>query len=107
MRHKTPTRTEGILAARRIKKTLLERGVPVVDVLLFGSIVRDGKKPNDIDIAIIYDQFESSRLEECATITEAREDYSVPMDIVCLRQEDMENIFSTIVQEVKKTGQPV
>jgi predicted nucleotidyltransferase len=105
MRYNPPTQERGLRIARRLKQRLIEEGVPIVQVFLFGSLA-EGKRQrwSDVDIAVVYDQFGKDRLTEHSRIADAREDFDVPMDIVSLRREDLDNRYSTIVQEVKRHG---
>lgn len=107
MEHKPPTKARGLRIAKRMKKRLLSDGIPVVNVYLFGSLVHGvPRKWSDVDIAVIHQPFLDDRFEERSRIRSAREDFDVPMDIICLRTEDMDNRYSTIVQEVKRHGIP-
>lgn len=108
MKRNPPTRKQGLAIARRMKQRLIGKGVPVAQVFLFGSLA-EGKtnRWSDVDIAVVYDAFAQDRLEEHSRISDARRDFDVPMDIVSLRREDLDNRYSTIVQEVKKHGIPV
>lgn len=105
MLHKPPTRARGLAIARRLKERLAKEGIPVVDVYLFGSLVK-GKthRWSDVDIAIVHQSFDSARTKERHRVRSLREDYDVPMDIICLHPEDMEDQFLGIAQEVKKYG---
>ena len=108
MKHNPPTPQQGLAIARSMKQRLIGYGVPVVQVYLFGSLAEGKTHPwSDVDIAVVYDPFASNRLEEHSRISDAREDFNVPMDIVSLRREDLDNRYSTIVQEVKNRGIPV
>jgi predicted nucleotidyltransferase len=108
MKHNPPTRQRGLVIARRMKEQLLGQGVPVVQVLLFGSLAQGTSHTgSDIDIAVVHRPFGKDRLEEHSRISNAREDFDVPMDIISFHPDDLENIFSTIAQEVKKHGIPV
>lgn len=46
-------------------------------------------------------------MKEYSTIARMREDFDVPMDILCFHPEDLENKYSTIAQEIKQYGIPV
>ena len=108
MKYNPPTQKRGLAIARHMKQRLLVQGVPIVHVFLFGSLARGETHAwSDIDIAVVHMPFGKNRLEEHSRITDAREDFDVPMDIVSLRPEDLENKYSTIAQEVKKYGIPV
>ncbi|MEK7217874.1 MAG: nucleotidyltransferase domain-containing protein [Patescibacteria group bacterium] len=108
MEHRTPTRARGLAIAKRMKERLLAENVPVVNVYLFGSLAR-GKthRWSDVDIAVVYRPFLPHDIEERLRIRSAREDFDVPMDIVCLHPEDLDNIFLGIAQEVRHHGIPV
>jgi len=91
-----------------MKHRLLQQGIPVVQVLLFGSLVEGAThRWSDVDIAVVYDPFGANRLEEHSRIADAREDFDVPMDIVSLRREDLGDRYSTIAREVREHGIPV
>ncbi len=108
MTHLPLTQQRGLALARRMKERLLKEGIPVVNVVLFGSLAQGTTNTwSDVDIAVIYKPFGMNRAEEYMHIGNSREDFSVPMDIVCLRQEDMDNQYSTIIREVEKNGIPV
>jgi len=91
--------------AKGMKERLLKKGVPVEKVFVFGSVISGNIHPwSDLDVAFVCRPFGTDRIAEYNTIAGSREDFDIPMDIVFLRSEDMENRFSTIVQEVKKNG---
>lgn len=108
MKHKPPTKQRGLAIARHMKTQLLSQGIPVIQVLLFGSLA-EGKthRWSDVDIAVVHHPFLPDRMEERSRIRSAREDFDVPMDIVCFRDEDMVNKYLGLAQEVKKHGIPV
>ena len=103
--HKSPTRERGLAIARRMKERLRAEGIPVVNVYLFGSLAH-GKthRFSDVDIAVVHEQFDVSRSQERRKVRSLREDYDVPIDIVCLHPEDMENRFLSISREVQTQG---
>jgi len=103
-----PSQARGMSIARRMKERLLSQGIPVVDVYLFGSLAT-GKthRWSDVDIAVVHRPFLPQRFEERSRIRSAREDYDVPMDILCFRSEDLENKFWGVAREVKRHGIPV
>ncbi len=108
MKHVPPTRVRGLQIAQRMKKRLLSEGIPVINVYLFGSLARGTpRRWSDIDIAVVHRQFLPDRFEERSRIRSTREDFDVPMDIICLHPEDFENRYWALPQEVKKHGIPV
>lgn len=82
--------------------------MPVQKVFLFGSYAR-GKphKESDIDIAVVCKPFRRTRHEENVEFLSAGHDIDLRIETICLHPEDLENKYSTIVQEVKKYGMPV
>ncbi|MDD4287310.1 MAG: nucleotidyltransferase domain-containing protein [Candidatus Peribacteraceae bacterium] len=108
MKYRAPSKERGLRIASRLKAKLQERGIPVVSVLLFGSLV--GGAPHrwsDVDIAVVHEAFDESRMRERFIIRGERENYDVPMDIVCLHPEDLDDLSFGIAQEVRKHGVPV
>ena len=102
---KPPTKASGIAIARRMKQRLKAHGIPVVDIYLFGSLAAG--KPHrwsDVDIAVIHDSFEKSRAKERRKVRSMREDFDVPIDIICLHPEDLHNRFLGIANEVRERG---
>ena len=108
MKHITPTKEIGIEVARNLKKTLRKNDIPIVDVLLFGSLARNNThKWSDIDIAVIHQPFANAKMQERRTIRRLHQDRRFPVDILCFHPEDLENKLLGIAQEVKKHGIPV
>ena len=90
----------------KIIKERLERSpYPFVNVLLFGSCAQ-GKATleSDIDIAIICNPFDRSRVKETVAFYGLLRDLDTRIEIIVLHPDDLENRYSTIVQEVKRHG---
>jgi len=105
---KPPTKAEALLVARRLQKALQNKQLPIHKLLLFGSVAKGSPhKWSDIDIAVICDPFGDSRHEENMAIRVARRDIDVRIEPICLHPDEMDNRYSTIVQEVKRYGIPV
>lgn len=99
------TQQRGLEIAHQLKDALVQSGVPVENVYLFGSLADPGVcRGNDIDIAVIYRSFLADPIEEHRHIARARSDFSVPIDIVCLYSDALENPYSTIAKEIKEHG---
>ena len=99
------TKPAALRIARGMKNRLLAEGIPVEHVYLFGSVAAGRThRWSDLDIAFICRPFGSDRTAEYATVAQTREDFDIPMDLICLHPEDMENPYSSIVQEVKRNG---
>ena len=108
MRRTSLTKRHGVSIVREMKAAMLHAGIPIIDVYLFGSLATGKTHPlSDIDVAVVYQPFNRDPLEERRIIRRKRQRFDVPMDIVCLRREDMDNKYSTVVQEVKRHGIPV
>ncbi|MFH0770555.1 MAG: nucleotidyltransferase domain-containing protein [Candidatus Peregrinibacteria bacterium] len=108
MKPNTPTKARGLTIARRLKERCIAQGIPVENVYLFGSLATGAMhRWSDVDIAIVYKPFAALRGQERRRIRALREDFDVPMDILCLRSEDMANDYVGIAREVQEKGIPV
>lgn len=108
MKPHTPTRERGLTIARRMKERCRANGIPVEHVYLFGSLAADEPhRWSDVDIAVVYRPFAALRSQERRRIRSLREDFDVPMDILCFRSEDMSNAYVGIAREVREEGIPV
>lgn len=101
-------REDALRLARQLKQRLLDRQLPIRQMLLYGSAAT-GKMHewSDIDIAIVCEPFRESRHEERMEFRRARRDIDERIEPISFHPEDLENKYSTIVQEVKKHGIPV
>lgn len=98
-------RNEGMQLAKRFKKLLLERGYPIRRVVLYGSVARGTARPDsDIDIAVITDPFQSSRISEGGDILLASKDIDLRIETVTLHPEDFQRPFFTLAREIERTG---
>lgn len=98
-------RDDGIRLARQLKSALLQQKIPVQQVFLFGSTARgDTHEQSDVDIAVVSLPFRSTRLEENVEVSKSREDIDLSIETVCLRPGDLDNAYSTLVQEIKRHG---
>lgn len=98
-------REAGILVASRFKQLLLARGFPVRRVLLFGSVAKNtAHAQSDIDIAVIIDPFQSSRISEGGDILLASKDIDIRIETVTLRPGDFDRPFFTLGREIERTG---
>ena len=105
MKYNPPTKEAAIEVARAFRKILQEHGIPVIDVLLFGSFA-NGKTHmwSDIDIAVIHKKFSESRMKERRTIRRLQTEDRYPIDVLCFYPEDLDNKLLGLAQEVKKHG---
>jgi predicted nucleotidyltransferase len=96
---------DGMAVARRYAEHLRTKGYPVVKVYLFGSFAKGKAAPDsDIDIAVVCKPFLLSRAQEAGRLFYETKDIDMRIEPVALHPEDLENRFSTIVQEVKRSG---
>ena len=102
----SPTKAQGIKAAHTLKLLLQKHGFPVQEVFLFGSVAKGSPHSNsDIDLAVVHEPFEKTRTEELRAMCRAeRGTELVNIEVVYFHPEDMEDKYSTLVQEVKKFG---
>ncbi|MBI3618975.1 nucleotidyltransferase domain-containing protein [Candidatus Peregrinibacteria bacterium] len=105
MHHDILTQERGLAIAKRFKKRLKEENIPVVGVYLFGSLARGTPhRWSDVDIAVVHKPFAALRSQERRSVRSIRDDFSVPMDIICLRTEDLQNKYLGIAREVREHG---
>lgn len=98
-------RDEGLLTAARFKELLLQRGYPIQRVILFGSVVKGTARPDsDIDIAVVTDPFNKSRIREGGTILLASKDVDLRIETVTLHAEDFHRPFFGLGREIERTG---
>ncbi|MBI1812799.1 nucleotidyltransferase domain-containing protein [Candidatus Peregrinibacteria bacterium] len=102
----SPTFREGVSVAERLKKAIRKRkDIRLHHVFLFGSVARRKTHEwSDINVAVVCDPFERSKVKEAMTFYALAPERDVRMSVVVLHPEEMENTYSTIVQEIKKDG---
>ena len=102
---KPPTRKEGLLIAKRLKRMLVEAGVKFDAIYLYGSVARDAAHEwSDIDIAVVCERFDRSKVREARALYALFPERDVRMSLVVLHPGEMENKYSTIADEIKKDG---
>ena len=98
-------REDGIALAGELKTLLKKKNIPVEQVFLFGSAAKETMhKWSDIDIAVVCQPFGATKHEENVTFLSIGHGLDLRIETVCLHPEDMNNKYSTLVQEVKKYG---
>lgn len=91
--------------ARRFKNALLQKGYPVEKVLLFGSYAKGKeRRDSDIDVAVVCKPFMQTRMDEMGQFWIVASDVDLRIEPICFHSEDLDEKYSTIVQEVKRTG---
>ena len=102
------TRSHSLALASLLKQRLREQGLPIQQVVLFGSHAK-GKahKGSDVDIAVVCEPFRKTRHEENLECLSTGHSIDLRIETICLHPTDFQNRYSTIVQEVKRYGIPV
>ncbi len=105
MRNK-PTFLEGTSVAERLKKAIQKRtDIRLHHVFLFGSVAKKAAHEwSDIDVAVVCERFDRSKVKEARTFYALLPQRDVRMSLVVLHPEEMENKYSTIADEIKKDG---
>jgi predicted nucleotidyltransferase len=98
-------RKEGLALARAFQTLLKQRGIPVVKVLLYGSVASESADgESDIDIAVICRPFRPTRHEENMELRRARRSLDVRISPYCLHPEDFTQNFFPLAREIERTG---
>lgn len=103
---KTTTKLNPIIldSVQRYGRALLESGIPIQDIIVFGSQVKGtAHADSDIDVAVVSSQFTGYRFDDAILLTRLRgEMYQIephPM-----HPDDLNNPWSTFSHEVKTHG---
>ena len=90
--------------ARAYRDAIVHAGIPVLRVLLFGSIVRSqATEESDIDIAVVCTPFGPTRMDETLTLWQARRAVDLRIEPLCLHADDFKNPLS-LACEIERTG---
>lgn len=90
-----------------LEECLVEKGVSVSKIILFGSQARgQADRESDVDIAIISEDFHGKDIFERAALTKEAEimtirKFMMPFDIVTLTPREFENEVSLISEYVR------
>ena len=91
--------------AQSLKQSLLDQGVPLQNVFIFGSAATNNiHRWSDIDIAVVCDPFLHSKYKERDQFSKMASNIDVRAEVVCLHPNDFENKYFTLAQEVKRHG---
>lgn len=84
---------------------LKQKGVDVSKVILFGSYAKGTAKPeSDIDVAIISSQFGKNNLKEIMFLRRIALKIDSHIEPLPFSPKDMNDCYSTLVQEIIKYG---
>lgn len=101
------SRDDGLRIARTLRERVTQppSPLPIMHVYLFGSVVRGDATPeSDVDLAIVCEPFERSKVKEARAIYERMPDLDPRVDLLILHPEDVSNTFSSVAQAVKREG---
>jgi predicted nucleotidyltransferase len=101
-----PTLQEGKSVAGRLKKAIQKRkDIRLHHVFLFGSVARKAAHEwSDIDVAVVCEQFDPSKVREARVFYSLFPQRDVRMSLVVLHPEEMEDKYSTLAEEIRKDG---
>jgi predicted nucleotidyltransferase len=98
-------RKEGLSLARTYREALEAEGIPVLRVLLYGSVARDqATMDSDIDIAVVCPPFLPDRHEENMELRRVRRGIDARIEPYCLHPDDFTEHFLPLAREVERTG---
>ena len=94
-------------AVKFLEKCLIEKGLEVSKIILFGSQVEgQTTHESDVDVAIVSEDFQGKDIFERAMLTKDAEiitirKFMIPFDIITLTVEEFESEASLIAEYVK------
>ena len=93
---------------KKIIKTYIEElrnhGIPVNEVILFGSCARGGgKEESDIDVAIVSEAFSGDRFEDRRRIVPLRRGIDSRIEPIPLTPDEFAS-GGNLIDEIKRTG---
>ena len=87
---------------------LKRKGIPVEKVLLFGSHAKGTQQPwSDIDFCVISPQFGKNPSGEFRKLMRWAASVDSDLSPIPFHPSDLEDKYSTLVWEIKKTGQEI
>lgn len=97
--------TDGLFLAQCLKEKLLERGYPVRQVYLFGSVARGEALPgSDINLAVVSEPFRASKRAENDEFLIAGRELDPRIATVCLYPEDFDARTFALAWAVERDG---
>ena len=99
-------RTEGLALAHIFREAIRKSGIPVEEVLLYGSVARDtAVEDSDLDIAVVCKPFLSTRHEENMALRRIRRSIDDRISPYCFHPEDFNtDQFFPLAREIEITG---
>ncbi len=101
-----PIFQQGKSVAERLKKAIQKRkDIRLHHVFLFGSVARKSSHEwSDIDVAVVCDSFDPSKVKEARALYALDPDRDVRLSLIVLHPDEMDNKYSTIAHEIIKDG---
>jgi len=98
---------QAIQIARRFGELVKKQGIPVQQVLLFGSRAKGSWRPfSDVDICVVSPQFGQNVSEDMGMLLRLTVQLKSPLPIepIPFAPGDLEDKFSTLATEIRKYG---
>ena len=81
-----------------------KQGYPLKQVVLFGSYAKGARQFNDIDLALFSNYFGKDRIAELMFLNKIASQFNLPLDPIPFHLSDLQDRYSTLIAEVKKSG---
>lgn len=99
------TKDQAIDLLRQYRQAINQAGIPVSDLILFGSVVKSATHyGSDIDVAVVSDSFGTDYHEELGQLMKCRRNVSLLIEPHPFHPDDLNNRWDTLAQEIKKYG---
>jgi predicted nucleotidyltransferase len=104
-RTNTVTNEQALELARQYRQALAQIGIPVADMLLFGSRAKNTARPDsDIDVAVVSPAFGRDYHDELGQLLRCREHVSLLIEPHPFHPADLQNRWSSLAQEIRTHG---
>jgi predicted nucleotidyltransferase len=105
MAKRTSLTKNSIGKIRKFAALLKLQGVNVSKLIVFGSYAKGkAKVDSDIDVAVISSQFGVNTMEDMLMLRRAAIQIDSYIEPVPLSPRDLDDQYSTLIQEIKQTG---
>lgn len=94
-----------IKKAKKFAKKVSKKGIPVREVILFGShSKKDTNKDSDIDICIVSSKFGKDYIKDMATLRKISLEIDSRIEPIPFGINDLDDPYSTLSSEIRNTG---
>lgn len=91
--------------AKKYKKSLLDLGIPIDEVIVFGSrAMGTAHTWSDLDICVLSPLFDVDRFSERSLLTNIGKRISVDIEPHPMTKEELNNKFNPLANEIRKHG---